>query len=97
MAAPIKKRSPTGVTVGTTGTLLTGVESVSTLRISTAEDDGTKVLYVETCATVDGGSLVAARAEAYLVSVLPIEIDVTASGPVKLFGDSTFNVIVTAR
>ena len=97
MATAMKKRIPTQVGVSTTGTLLTGVEGVAVLRVSSAESTGTRVLYVELGATVDGGSLAAARAEAYLVSAIPLEVDVRHMGGIKLFGDAAFNVTVTLR
>ena len=96
MGTTIQKHVVASVGLSTTGELLTGPSSVDRLRISSNESDGTKLVFIEQGAFVDGGTVPAARVEAFTVASLPVEVEI-AQWPCKLFGDSSFNIAVLAR
>lgn len=96
MSVSMRKRIAKQVPLSTTGNLLTGVASADWIRITSADSNPAKIVYLETGAVNDGGA-VPTRAEPILVGALPVEICITGMGSVKLYASAAMNATVVLR
>ena len=99
MTTRVARHQQVPISLSTTGELLDMYlwAGAKTIEISSAETDAASVVYLETGATADGGS-VPSKARAIPCSTLPVEIDVYGQGDgLKLYGSGAIDVVVVVR